>query len=206
MTFSHMPLRRTIPAGVLAYLAQYAVAFALLGSRTGAALQSIQVEKAYGDPEALTTSIDATIPAWKAVGWFLHSAHNAKLIAPLPDSGVTLTLNLVARTGGQFQLLYILPPIALVAVGFLVARTSKTYGARGEQYTGASVALGYVPCCIVGGLLFTVGSPAIGPSLLQSILYAGIGYPVVFGYLGGFAARWTAESEDESASIGGETS
>ncbi|WP_115865693.1 hypothetical protein [Halorussus litoreus] len=205
MAFSYISLRRTIPAGVLAYLAQFAVAFALLGSRVGTALQSIQVEMEYGDADAFTTFVDGSIPTWKAVGWFLHSAHNAKLVAPLPDFGTTLTLNLVSRTGGQFQLLYLLPPIALVAAGFLVARTSTTYGARGEQYTGASVALGYVPCCIVGGLLFTVGRPAIGPSLLQSILYAGIGYPVVFGYLGGFAARWTAESSGETTSIGGET-
>lgn len=205
MAFSHISLRRTIPAGVLAYLAQYAVAFALLGSRTGTALQSIQIEAAYGDPEAFTTFLDGTIPAWKAVGWFLHSAHNAKLIAPLPDLGQTLTLNLVARTGGQYQLLYLLPPIVLLVAGFVVARTATTYGARGEQYTGASVALGYLPCCVAGGLLFSVGTPTISPSLVTSILYAGVGYPVVFGYLGGLAARWTAESEDESVGIAGET-
>lgn len=199
MAFSHIPLRRAIPAGVLAYFAQYVVAFALLGPRTGTALRAVTVELEGSDPAALPSLVEPTIPTWKAVGWIIHSAHNAKLLVPLPEYRVTAAVNLVAQAGGGYQLLYLLPPIILLVAGYLVARTSRTYGAQGEQFTGASVALGYLPCCIAGGLIFSVAIPPVAPDLLQSILYAGLGYPVVFGWLGGLAARRRSKREVEAA-------
>lgn len=204
MAFSHVPLRRSVPAGVVAYLAGYVAAFALVGSRTATLLGSVHVDGPYGETEPLPALVDPVIPTWKFVGWVVHSAHGAKLVAPFPDYGATLTLNVVARVGGEYRLLYLVPPAVLAVAGYLVARTSRTYGARGEQFAGASVALGYLPCCVAGALLFSVGRPTIAPALSTSILYAGIGYPVVFGWLGGLAARRHAERDPETASLGGE--
>lgn len=197
MAFSHIPLRRTIPAGVLAFLAQYVAASGLLSPHIEGVLRAATVEIGGGESAALPALVEPAIPTWKAVGWVVHAAHNAKLLVPLPERGATAAVNLVAQAGGWYRLLYLLPPVVLFGTAYLVARTSRTSGAQGEQFAGASIALGYLPCCIVGGFLFSVTTPPVAPDLLQSILYAGLGYPVVFGWFGGLAARRRSKRDTE---------
>lgn len=204
MAFSHVPLRRSVPAGVVAYLVGYAATFALVGSRTATLLESIRIDVRYGGPESLTALAETAIPAWKAVGWFLYGSHNVAVIGAFPERVGSVSLNVLARAGGEYRLLYLLPPVVLTVAGYLVARTTRTYGARGEQVAGASVALGYVACCVAGGLLFSLRIPPVGPDLIATIFFAGLGYPVVFGWLGGLAARWQAQREPEPSGLDGE--
>lgn len=114
------------------------------------------------------------------------------MVVPGLMSADTLTIDLVARFGGPYQALYLVPPVVLVVTGYVVARYGETVGVRGEDYAGASIVLGYLPCAVAGGLLYTVGHPAVGPQLLSTFFVAGGVYPVFFGWFGGRTARiWT---------------
>lgn len=190
MEFTDVPLRRSIPAGVLAYLVGYLVTFLVVASRAEELLRSITVELQYGGGvEPFFELVEPTPETWKVVGWFFHAAQWSKVVNPQLRTGRTVKLDLVARVGGEYQLLYLVAPVLLFVAGYLVARTGTTYGVRGDEYAGASIVLGYLPCAVAGGLVFTVSHPAVGPDLLSTFFIVGAAYPVVFGWLGGRVAR-----------------
>ncbi|GAB3037711.1 hypothetical protein [Natronobiforma cellulositropha] len=128
---------------------------------------------------------------WQAVGWLFYNAHNVDTEVPrisLLSSGYQNFL-----TGGEETLwyLFLLPPVALVAAGALVAVRAR-HESRSPADTalaGATVAVGYAPLCILGIVLFAVdvGSATIRPDPLMAVLLAGVAYPLVFGGLGGLA-------------------
>lgn len=54
------------------------------------------------------------------------------------------------------------------------------------------IIVGYLPLAVLGAVIFAISEPmgyrGISPSLLWSILLMGIGYPLLFGGLGGWLA------------------
>jgi len=150
-------LRRSIPAGVCAYLVGYLTTYAIVAFQTETLLQEITIHLQYGGgSEPLGELLTPTPETWKAVGWFFHAAHHSKLVVPGIASSDTLHLALVTRVGGLYQVLYFVPPVVLVAAGYIVARYGETGTVRGEDYAGASIVLGYFPSAVAGGLLYTV--------------------------------------------------
>jgi hypothetical protein len=200
MGFTDVPLRRSIPAGALAYVVGYLATYLAIGSQTDSLLRETTVTLPYGGgTRPLLETVSPAPETWKAVGWFFHSAQRSKLVNP-QASGVTAQLDLVTSAGGQYQALYLVAPVALLVAGYLAARTGPTFGVRGEDYAGASIVLGYLPCAVAGGLLFTVGQPAVGPNLFSTVFIAGGGYPVLFGWLGGWVARIRGDAAETAKS------
>ena len=191
MGFTDVPLRRSIPAGVLAYAAGYLATYLAVASRSEALLREVTVELQYGGGgvESLLELVSPTPESWKVAGWFFHAAQWSKVVSPQLPTGGAVRLDLVARIGGEYLALYLVAPVALALAGYAVARTGRTPGIRGEDYAGAAVAFGYFPCAVAGGLLYTVGRPAVAPDLFTTFAVVGIAYPVLFGWLGGRAAR-----------------
>ena len=190
MDFTDVPLRRSIPAGVLAYAVGYLVTYLAVASRAGTLLREITVELQYGGGvESFSELVAPTPEPWKVAGWFFHAAQWSKVVDPQLPTGGGVRLDLVARVGGEYRVLYLVAPVALVVAGYAAARTGKTFGVRGEDYAGAAIAVGYLPCAVAGGLLYTVGRPVVGPDLFTTFVVVGIAYPVFFGWLGGRAAR-----------------
>lgn len=199
MNFTDVPLRRSIPAGVLAYVVGYLATYLAVGPRVESLLREITVSLQYGGgTQSLYELVSPAPETWKAVGWFFHSSQWSKLVNPQLSSGETIRVDLVASAGGQYQALYLLAPALLLVAGYLAARTGTTFGVRGEDYAGASVVFGWLPCAVAGGLLFTVGQPAVGPDLFSTVFIAGVGYPVVFGWLGGWIARMRGGAAEAS--------
>lgn len=194
---TNVHLRRSIPAGVLAYAVGYLATYVAVASRVESLLRGITVELRYGGGyEPLVALIEPTPEPWKAVGWFFHAAHHSELVVPRLATRNVLNIDLVARVGGPYRALYVVPPVALVVAGYVVARYGTTTGPRGEDYAGASVVFGYLPCAVAGGLLYTVGRPSVGPDLFSTFFVVGGVYPLVFGWLGGRAARmWVGVSQ-----------
>lgn len=164
-------------AGVAAYLLGYVVTYAWKAGDYRDALETIGpiVEFLGGE----------TPGAWRVVGWLYYSAHYVETTV---DLGVrTVYVNLVQEGSGNLELLYLLPPLILVAAGYVVGRNVEYDDVLDAAKTGAWVTLGYLPLVALGAVLFQSGGS--GPDLVPSLLLAGLLYPVVFGAVGGVLAR-----------------
>ncbi|WP_435159533.1 hypothetical protein [Haladaptatus sp. DFWS20] len=202
MAFTNVPLRRAIPAGISAFLIQYAVVFVLFGSQVSSLLQAKTIELGYGSgSKSILELIGGSPLPWKMAGWMLHSGHGVNLIVRLSNYGKSTEINLVALAGGWAQTLYLLPPVVLFVAGYLVARTSRTYGAHGDDYAGASIALSYGLCYFVSGFVFMVdaNSARADPNMYTGLYLGCLIYPLAFGWFGGRVARLRAKSSGESA-------
>lgn len=128
------------------------------------------------------------IPVWKAVAWLLYNAHF--VVTEVPGFGGTRTENFIATADeGSLVLLYLVPPLALLAAGAAVAllSTARTPGAGGAG--GALVVVGYLPLAVGVAIVsgYAVGDGTVAPDLVTATLLAGVVYPLVFGAVGGAA-------------------
>jgi hypothetical protein len=80
----------------------------------------------------------------------------------------------------------------LVTAGFAVASLAGGYRTEGGFRHGASITIGYFPVAVLATLLVGVTIDDVTLLGLDSVLtlfVAGLGYPVVFGGLGGFLSK-----------------
>lgn len=142
---------------------------------------------------------DGTDSIFTAIGFLLYSSHNVPIQATISMGGTTRSqsynvVQTLAATGGNTIpgiVYYVVPVLVLVAIGFVLGGMAA--GNRGGSpadgfVAGAGMAVSYLVLAIVGTFLFTdsaMGGASSSPALMQSALFMGIGYPVVFGGLGG---------------------
>ena len=168
--------------GVAAWLLGYLVTYLLHSGSVRESLGTTVLEFLAGDPVT-----------WKLIGWLYFNAHFVDASVPglFGDSTVNF---LSGAEEATLLVLYVLPPLALLAGGVFVARgTTEPVAAARE---GAAVALGYVLASLVAAFAvrITVADAVAGPVLVTAVLLAGLVYPLVFGALGGAAtAVVTAE-------------
>ena len=161
--------------GVAAWLLGYLVTYLLHSGSVRDALGTNILEFLAGDPIT-----------WKLVGWLYFNAHFVD--ASVPGLFGSSTVNLLSDAEeAALLVLYVLPPLALLAAGAFVARgTTDTAGAAKE---GAAVALGYLLVSLVAAFAvrITVADAVAGPVLVTAVLLGGLVYPLVFGAVGGAA-------------------
>lgn len=77
----------------------------------------------------------------------------------------------------------------LFLAGRSVARSNGTFDTPNEQMAlyGATVAVGYTLAAIAGAIILEESGQS--PDLVESILFIGVVFPVVFGGLGGYLAK-----------------
>jgi hypothetical protein len=132
----------------------------------------------------------ATIPAWKGVGWLFYNAHAVAFTAPALGGGRT-SRNFIAA-GDAPALLYLLPPLLLLAAGFVLARVVDASDPQDGAIAGARVTAGYLALAVLGLVAFRHGSDAtIHVAYATGVLLAGVVYPLVFGAAGGALAAVT---------------
>jgi hypothetical protein len=174
-------------AGALAWLLGYLLTYVAASGRIREFQESFlgQVADLFG----------LEIPAWKIVGWVFYNAHFVDTAA---GDGAG---SAIGGDGGFTALLYVVPPLVLLAAGLAVGRASGGDDAATGAVSGASVLVGYLPLSVLGVLPFraTVAGTAVAPSLLPAVLLAGVLYPAVFGALGAGVAALTASSDGGSA-------
>jgi hypothetical protein len=173
-------------AWILAYLLTYVVASGRIREFQGSFLG--QVADLFG----------LEVPTWKVVGWVFYNAHFVDTAA---GGG---TGSAIGGDGGFTALLYVVPPLVLLAAGLAVGRAAGNGDAATEALAGASVLLGYLPLSVLGTFLFeaTLAGTTVGPSLLPAIILAGVLYPAAFGAAGaGLAALTTSGSENSSPQL-----
>lgn len=119
------------------------------------------------------------------VVWTVLSAHL------VPIEGGLGAANLIAELDGALPsvVYYLVPALSAFLAGRYVARanghadmSSETLGAM-----GAFVVLGYAPVMIGAAVYSQYGG--VGPAMLEAVLFAGLAYPLVFGFLGGYLAK-----------------
>lgn len=201
MAFTALPLRRSIPAGLIAFVIGYLVTVIIAGSR----LQDVMAVSVNGEfvEQATLGRIFGSPPAPTVVGgWLFYNAQFISTSVPTADAingmGRLTNQSLLLATDGSLLLLYLVPFVLLLAAGYLTVRTGPTYGVRGETYGGASVALGYLPPLIIGAFLLTADVPnapsVASPDGLQTI-YIGLVYTLLVGAIGGKLAELTSSTD-----------
>jgi len=167
--------------GLAAWLLGYLVTFLLHAGSVREAFATNVLEFLAGDPVT-----------WKLVGWLYFNAHFVATSIP-GLFGDSTTNFLSGAEEITLLVLYVLPPLVLLAAGAAVARGSSdpTEGAK----AGGAVAPGYLVASVVGAFVvrISVADAVAGPSLVTAILLAGVVYPLVFGALGGGATAVLTE-------------
>lgn len=132
------------------------------------------------------------------IAWWFYSAHYPVGI-DLPWGRST---SLIADGSQGFpDLVYYLVPVAiLIPIGYLIATaTPVTTGTpRAAILGGASVVVGYFPTVAIGTLVFTEseGGWTVRPAIVESLVVAGVVYPLVFGAIGGALAYASVKRRD----------
>jgi hypothetical protein len=141
--------------------------------------------------DSLVLDVSAIAPPadWQVIGWYFLAGHNVPIEATGTLGGSTTTTALDLEVAAWMLLL---PAGLLLVAGFTVVRYAGIRALDRGALSGASVVVPYLVATILLAVLagWTAGSGdsssfQIGPGLVSSALIAGLGYPVVFGGVGG---------------------
>lgn len=170
-----LPYRTGAVAGVCAALFGYVLTVLLTAQR---AIEAV------GGPAPADGL--AGLAGWKAVGWLFYGAHGVP-IRFSDATGVTASVDIVGASVGSLAVLYVVPPVALLLAGGLVAVRAGARRPRRAAAAGATVVVGYAVALLAGSLLLgaTLGEYTAAPALP---FVSAVGYPLVFGAMGGLAA------------------
>jgi len=86
---------------------------------------------------------------------------------------------------------HLIPVVLLVLAGIVVARQAGAVEIGEGAMAGATLVAGVAVLALVGTFVFTTSQSALGatvetgPPLIESLLFVGVGYPVVLGAIGG---------------------
>jgi len=208
MAFTYLPLRRTAPIGVGAFLVGYLVTIAATSGRV-AAVMSVRISGGYKDAAALGEILGTRPPLWTVGGWLFYNAHFVPMSVPSADSlhgmvGLT-SRNLLFSVGDELLLLSLVPLVVLPLAGYLAVRTGETHVINGGLKTGASIAVGYYPLFLLGAFLLT--APAANSRAVANphgilTVFIGLIYIPLLGALGGYYAELRTEAASESGRKG----
>ncbi|MFB6271151.1 MAG: hypothetical protein ABEH83_14500 [Halobacterium sp.] len=117
-------------------------------------------------------------------GFVFYGAH----LVPVTDGTESLNFALDVASSGELFVLVV--AVLLASSGYSMGAKDSLPDATTSTLAGASIALGYLPLAVAGGLYFTgtTGETTLSLSLARVVLLAGVLFPVGFGALGGYAA------------------
>lgn len=215
------PVVRGAAVGVAAYLLGYLVTYAWLGGRVSSIATDVTATVSYRTAETSFTNeplLSSLLERFGGVssttwaGWLFYNAHGVPFSVRVPGRGTSGSVPnlLLAADDGLLPLLFVVPPLLLVAAGAVLARDASAVPAGSLPAgagRGATVVAGYLPLSVAGALVFTVPgfNPMnygnLAPHLLGSVLVMGGLYPLVFGGLGGWVVTRVraARSDDGRA-------
>ncbi|WP_254536231.1 transporter [Halomarina litorea] len=172
-----LPAAAGVLAGAMAWAVGYGVTYLAAAGRVREQL------------EGLNTLVGlfggGTLPTWKAVAWLYFNAHFVDV--RLAAAGRSEAVNFVSRSTGNAPLLYLLPPLALVCTVALTMRVMDVRTLRAGVVGGAAALLGYGVAALAMASLsaHAFGTVVVSVGVVTAVALAGVGYPLVFGTLGG---------------------
>lgn len=190
-----LPLVEAGAAGVLAWTLGYVFTYLLVGSDVRESGMNRFIEAFEGEPAT-----------YELVGWAFYNAHFVDIVYS-GFAGSVLPGNYISGEDGFTPLLYVIPPLLLVAAGLAVGRYHGATDVNGGAVAGALVLPGYLVLAVAGAVLFQVSAAGTTgrPDILPAVFLAGVVYPGVFGALGGVVAAYTADETGRTGGSGGTT-
>ncbi|MFW5956183.1 MAG: hypothetical protein ACOCQY_02155 [Halorhabdus sp.] len=179
--------------GAVAYILGYVV--------TGL-VKSNQVQNEYGEILGQFAEFEGLPAAWQVAGWIYYAAHNVEVVLDATITGQSISRAVPITEGALWEAWFpVVPLIALLIAGYVVAYRSDAPSVTEGFTAGASVVLGYGLLAIAGAFLFAwslsveeLGAEvtvAVGPDLAWAVLLSGLAYPIVLGGIGGAIASQT---------------
>jgi hypothetical protein len=183
---SDLPIVPAAVAGLVSWAIGYVLTYVLVSSDIRQSSLN-QFAETFGDGDA----------TYELVGWVFYNSHFVDVVIDAGFFGSS-TANFVGGEDGFTTLLYVIPPVLLIAAGLAIGRYQGVTGANDGAIAGALVLPGYLVLSVVGGFMFRVEAAGASgePDLLPLIVLAGIVYPLVFGAIGGVIAALTASESD----------
>jgi hypothetical protein len=176
-------------AGAAAFVASYLASFLLW------TFVELPEPESFGQAfdQAVIGALRDSVPAWKNAGYLLFNAQFVELTYAGTFAESTFAVIDLA-SGSLLALAYVVPPLALLAAGYVVASSPTVRGLGQSAAAGALVAIGQLALVVVGALAFAAegDGASLSVSLPNAVILAGIVYPVVFGAIGGVVADLTA--------------
>jgi len=163
-----LPLLPGAAAGVGAWLLGYLSTFLLTAGEIRDSPVRQVIEALGGD-----------LPTWKVVGWVFYNAHFSNTVFEGLFGGAR---SFVGGDAGFTPLLFVVPPLLLVAAGLAVGRAVGVTDLRGAAAAGVTLVAGYGALSVVGLVLFAL--EGAHPEYVTGVLLVGLVYPVVFGVAG----------------------
>lgn len=121
------------------------------------------------------------------LAWVFYGSHTVD--TQISAAGRSQTMNVFQEfVIRDTTLFHAVPAVLLFVSGYIVAtRVPRDLDAVEGAVAGASVAVGYAVVTFVGVSYFshTTGGVTYGPPMVNSMLFMGVGYPVLFGGAGG---------------------
>ncbi|QLK24362.1 hypothetical protein HYG81_09500 [Natrinema zhouii] len=164
--------------GVFAAALGYLVTYLLIGS---------EVREAVGED----------IATWKGVAWYFYEAHmvDIKASSQAGSFSGTQILNLIAESSSSSaDVLYVLPPLVLFAVGAFLAVRWNVTALDEAVIAGAPVTIGYAVIMGLGAVVAETtaewsafgieATSTVAPALLPAVVLGGILYPLIFATAG----------------------
>ncbi|MEF8843357.1 MAG: hypothetical protein V5A62_17325 [Haloarculaceae archaeon] len=154
---------------------------ALVGYFTTVLLTATRATDVVGSGPAPTGGL----PGWKAVGWLFYNAHG--VVVRFVDGAGAVGVDFVEASGGSLAPLYAVPPAVLLLAGGVTAFRAGETAPKRAAMIGATVVAGYAVALVLGSVLLgaSLGTYTATPAV--PVLSA-VGYPLVFGAMGGVAA------------------
>ncbi|WP_254861857.1 hypothetical protein [Halovivax gelatinilyticus] len=134
------------------------------------------------------------------LGQLFYASHYVDMEMDTPLGSETGSVFSDTSTQLPEFLFYAVPAVVLIGVGYWLASNFTDLSETNESVmAGASVVVGYLPLVVVGTFVFEHSESAegmsvsFGPDLTQSLMFAGVAFPLIFGAIGGFIAYQQAQ-------------
>lgn len=181
---NNIPWKQALAFGLVAFVVGFAITAGFVFAE-GLLEEATEVD---------TEETDETVDALTALGWVFYNTHFVDIEADVFLFSVSI--DVLSEASDELTIptpIWRLIPIGvLTATGYLLASRSLPAGLREAEYAkrGATIVVGYAPLVVVGTFLFTESTEgaSLGPGLFDSLLIAGLFYPLFFGALGGYLA------------------
>ncbi len=133
---------------------------------------------------------------YQGIGWIFYAMHYVQISISASGPGGSISESIGAANVNDTYL-FIVPIGLLVLAGYLIAKRTDAKNVKKGAIAGVSITIGYFLFAVLASFIVAWNGNVSGadvtvrPNLIQTVLIAGIAYPVILGGIGGAIAGST---------------